>query len=234
MPGIHYHMYMSLCQEPGHRGRDGGLEEWECGVLSGGRVNPPLVRAPECLTPNPIPISPWVYQYQSGPEDEASMNFPPGTGLPVGGAGDPQYLVVVYHFASKKQTLNGMTGVSGLDVTLSNTSYPMTPFHTFNMESWGYLGPQAVGTVTGSWTLKEETEIRLRLLYVHWHDLAIDVQIEIERRDNGSDLILHQDPRKYWGMTSVPDSESAVMRRGDRMIVTCTYNNTLDEVVRVE
>lgn len=226
-------MYISLCDEPWHRTKDGGLEPWECGVLVPGQPNPPLTRGQECRHSYPIPIGEFAYHYQAGPTDQSIASFPPGTGMPIGGPEDPKFLVTSFHFFSRNETLDGMTGVSGLDVTLVNeTTTPLTPWYYLNFETYGYLDPRSVGLISGSWSLRNNDAIRLHMLYVHWHVMAIDVRVEIERKDASRDLILHQDPLTFWGVTSLP--EAVVMSPGDRLIVSCSYNNTMDEVVRVK
>lgn len=228
--GRSYHMYIALCDEPGHRAPDGILEAWECGVMNpASHENPPLVRADECMNSSPIP----TYHFQGEAANVLTMD--PGSGIPIGGPKDPKFLVTSFHFFSREETLNGNIGVSGFDVTIRNesSSSSVVPWYSFDFQAFGYLAPHAVGSTTGSMTLRHHHSIQVHVLYPHWHAMATDFMVWIKRSDKGEDLILHLDSES-WGLAKLPASEATIMHPGDKLVISCIFNNTMDEVVRVK
>lgn len=235
--GNQFHMFGNLCEEPGYRGVDTGEEShvWECGVDAFAQPNPPLTRGTFCYAADGgSSYGVLNYQFQKGSPEEGTLVLPPGTGVKVGGKNAPKYMVAGFHFPKKSGSIDGTTGGSRLEFTLVKSPSPMKPVTSMTLIAHGFVGAQSVGTVTGSWAFTEEMPaIRIWNLYSHWHDLVTDVQIYVKRPDGGEDLLLHQDPHVFAGVTSVNDNPSAVVGPGDRLTVKCTYNNTMDKNLRI-
>lgn len=228
-------MTIILCDEPGYRVPVGQEPVWECGGVTYGNRNPPLVPGLKCIVAGESSYGLLGYQYQSGPVDEGSMILPHGFGVPVGGKTHPKTLVAAFHFPKRNLTRNSMTGVSETKVTIAMTDSPVRPVRDLDLQAHGFVGRQSVGTITGSWTMKQKNHpgVRIVLIYCHWHSFAIDIRVGIERKDGESVQILHQDPAKYSGYTDISDLSTAVMQSGDRLWIECVIKNPLDHNLRV-
>lgn len=235
MPGVHHHILAHVCDEPGSRGPGGESWSWDCSAdFFFGRRTPDLSPGHECILNGGPSTGSSTFQYQGGSPDEGTLILPPGTGIPVGGAnGRRKTIIAIFHYPDRNQTLNGMTGVSSLEVTVIPHEAGARVADSLLVGLAGFLGPQSVGSITGSYKL-EEMPIRIISIYTHWHDLAIDVQVGVERTNGETFTFLRQDPHKFWGIVSIPDSSSSLVRPGDRLTIKCTYNNTLPSVLRVE
>lgn len=236
IPGMHYHMILHVCDESGYKGRGGPSPSWDCGEDYFAPPNPPLDRAYGCILDGKPSLGSFLYQYQAGPPDEAALILPKNTGVPVGGGpGHKQTLVIGYHFPHIDQTIDGTSGVTEVDITLKRKMPNVKKVGSINLAAYGFLAANSVSSITASWTLdQKETEIQVIRLYTHWHDLVVSVKVRIVRPDGAEDLLLQQDPKSYWGVSPVPESESSIMRFGDRLTIECTYNITMTHNVRVE
>lgn len=212
-------------------------EAWECGsdYVFAGR-NPPLASGHECMhADDTVSYGHMQYQYQGGSVDEAALTLSPGFGVPVGGKSDPKYMVFDVHYPSPRETMDGTTGSAHIDVTLVRK--PITApkiVSSLSLLVNGFLAADSIARLTGSWTLTEDKEIKLLLLYPHTHTLGIGIEMEIVRKDGEHVLLLSRDPRTQKGIVEVEDRASGVMRPGDRLAIHCTYNNTKPQTVRVE
>lgn len=171
--------------------------------------------------------------------DEGSLTLPPGTGVPVGPGTDFHWIVVLFHFFRPQDLVNGSTLGARVEVRFSGASSTQNTDRVSSLllTANGFVGANSVGSVSGSWTLDEQKELKLLRLYTHWHEhkhMAIDIQVWIERKDGNRDIILRQDPHTYWGISDVSNITSAVVTMSDRLVIQCTYNNTMSTVLRVE
>lgn len=238
MPGVHHHLIIAACHEAGFQ--DAVSTDypvvWECGYEDLGKRTDILPNAPEC---SPNGRAYFSTQFQGGSADDGSLVLPHGTGVPVGSGSPFQTIVAIFHFPRTKELIHGSTAGSGFEVTFSHVP------HNENMRSiWsllimadGFVGAHSVNTISGSWTLREQTVMHLKRLYTHWHemnDMAIKIQVWIERTSGERDIILSQDPKAFQGISDVSNSTSAVIRTGDRLTIQCTYNNTSDRNIRVQ
>lgn len=205
---------------------------WECGRGDFGTRTPLLPNAPICETQSEDYLE---VQYQAGPPEEASFRLPDGFGIPVGDKDSSvRSVVTAFHFFHTEDLTNGSTAGSAVEITFRTASaeHFVAPVFHFTLFSQGFLGPHSVDTISGSWTHEGNATMRLLMLYTHWHDLATDVVVWIEKRDGGKDVILHQDPRSFWGMNDVFNA-SRILESGDRLTIRCTYNNTESNIVHV-
>lgn len=226
-----------MCDEVGNReygGKDG--EAWECGAAAFSQPNPPLHRGPVCYSGNQTSYATFGYQYQGGPAENDRLLLPPGTGVEIGGEGDPKYLVMGVHFPQRAGAADGTTAGSRLDITLvrRHVSHPLEPVTSFSMAAYGFVAPMTIGWVKGQWINRLELDhIRFLQIYAHFHRSLINIQVRIERSDGSSLLLLDQEIPKFQGLTDLSAMESAVMRPGDRLTTKCTFNNTLTTNLRV-
>lgn len=236
IPGMHYHIVTHSCDQPGNLALAGRPSEWECGIdFVYAKRNPPLVPGHECMLNETVAYGRFTWQYQGGEAEDGTLTLPHGTGIPVGGKAGPKYIVVSYHFISLNESLPGnMSGVSGLDFKLSRHQPHIKKVGGLTLGAYGFLKASSVGTMTGTWTLTEEKPIQLLRIYTHWHGMAIGSEVSVKAKEGDVDVILKQDPRQYKGYTELADSDRYVMKPGDALTLTCTFNNTKDEIVRVE
>lgn len=227
MPGkTNIFIFVSLCQEPGFVAPDGQLVPYACGDPSFHKPNPPLPLGSICSNPSPVVENEQLYQYQGPPE--SGLHFPPGTGIPVGGKEDPKFLVIGFHIANRSLLTNGFSGVTEVDVSVQRHTPGMRSAFPMYAEGFGFVEAHAVNRVSASWNHTKDEEIRVITFYPHWHEMAIKVDARIERSDGQSDLILESDPRDSKGVMVLPDSPVVHMRHGDRLVLTCHFNNTMD------
>lgn len=236
---MHYHMILHVCDESGFRAADSAhasARPWDCSLDYFSPETPPLTRDYGCLVDGKPSLGSFLYQFQGGPAEEGALILPPESGVPVGGRRGKQSLVIGYHFPSRSGTIDGTSGVSDVDIILTRAASETISrsVGSLQLAAYGFLAPAAISSITASWTLDQDVTIQMIRLYTHWHDLAFDVKVRIVRPNGDADVILEQDPRKFWGVNQVPNSQSAIMRYGDRLTIQCSYNNTLDKVIRVE
>lgn len=187
--------------------------------------------APKCVKGSRSPLGVFQYQYQGGSADDGTLVLPPGTGIPVGARTGQKSLVVAFHFPDLNETIDRMAGGSELSLTLTrrqDTRHALT----FSIEANGFVAPQSVGWVSGSAVSGQE--IQPHVLFTHGHKRITDTKVWIVRRDGGKQLLLHQDLLSFRGFTPLPDPESAVIRRGDKVTIECWYNNSLSVPLRVQ
>lgn len=214
---------------------------WECGggYGSSGQTYPPLPQGSDCHADSDSERGSFIVsrQFDEGNNDEvSSLNLPKGTGIPIGGETGIKSLVAVFHFRDRNRTSDGRSGVSQVDVRIVNQKDGMQGVGELVLEANGFVGENSVASVSGSWILDQELVMRPVLLYSHTHDLAIDLTVTIEGKDGQNARVLYQeDRRQNSGVTrySQPDP-SSLIRPGDRVTVTCTYNNTRSSVLRVQ
>lgn len=239
IPGVHHHLMVILCDEPGYRVLDAGRQEnenpvWECGYQNLAERTSLLPNARECSGSGD---SFFNYQFQGGSEEEGSLVLPPGTGVQLGSGFNS--IIGMFHFFRTDELVNGSTAGAEIEITFrrsSNTSH-INQVRSLLLMANGFVGAKSVSSVAGSWTLEEETEMHILQLYTHWHELngmAIEIQVWVERQDRKRDILLRKDPKSSSGISDVSNSPAAVMRRGDRLVVRCTFNNTESHNLRVE
>lgn len=174
------------------------------------------------------------YQYQGGRVEQDSLMLPRGMGVPVGRGSPFRTIIMVSHFDDASRLVNDSTVGSSVEVSLMRTSSNVSHVFSLKLVAYGLVGGQSVGSVTAKWLLEEDVHMHLLLLYTHWHALAIRVEVWIERRESREgEAILIQDPRSFKGITDVSNS-SLVMKKDDRLLIRCTYNNTDDETLLIE
>lgn len=230
-PSVNVFMLLHVCDDPGSRGPSGESRSWDCSqdLLFGGRT-PGLSKGYECSSDGEM-MTGNTFQYQGGSVEEGTLTLPEATGIPVTTTdGRRKTLVAVFHYPNK--TMDGMSGSSSLEVTLISGSTGIMTAGVLSLDLAGFIGPQSVGTISGSWKL-EQKPIKILRLYTHWHDLAIDVQVGIKKANGGQHILLYQDPHAFRGITNISDSESSLMSPGDRLTLQCTYNNTLSKAIRI-
>lgn len=209
---------------------------WDCGPsFSFSKPNGGgLTRAPQCLSKDGSAHGDFVFQNNLGPDEHTVLEFPPGTGYPVGGSTGHDYIIVGWHFPSA-MTMEGTTGVSGTDVDFLIDSRPRLTGTSLNMHANGFVGPKSVGRVTGVFEIQQkDVTIHPFALYTHWHDLAIDVQVSVIHANGKKELLVHQDPHNYFGVTYITGWPSVVVRTGDQITWSCTINNTLPSLLQVK
>lgn len=232
---MHYHIVTHSCDEPGHLALPDNPPVWECGIdFVYAARNPPLLPGHECMLKETVAYGRFTWQYQGGSVEAGTMTLPTGTGIPVGGKSGPKYIVVSFHYISLNETLNNTTGVSGLDFKLVRNKADIKKVGGLTLGAYGFLQASSVGTLSGSWTLSQDIPIQIRRIYSHWHSMAIGARVSIFRPDGKRERLLEQDPRSYMGYTEVADSSEAVMRPGDTLTLTCTFDNKKPHTVRVE
>lgn len=235
--GKHYFLLTDVCERPGFQSPGGGVSSvWDCGQSFGfSHSNGGLPTGPYCLTSNGSPHGSFDYQNNVGPVNQSVLVFPSGTGYPVGGKTGHDFVVLIFHFPSKNKTMDGTTGVSGTDITFARTLQPMTPVSSLIMNAQGFVGPKSVGSVNGVFDIRQkDVAIHPFALYTHWHDLATHVEVTLIHSDGEEEVLVRQDPHRYFGVTNITNWPSIVARTGDRITLTCTYNNTLTAVLRVQ
>lgn len=237
IPGLRYHMVLVVCDEAGYPqdddddddGKAGeGERVWECGSASLGTRDGDMAIGHICANSSKSFTN---YQYQSGPADQASLILPPGTGIATAGV-----IVTAYHFFDVTSLKHGSTDGSAFELTFSGEEdADISPVTSLSIMAFGFVDALSVGSVTGSWTLSAPNELNILQLYSHWHESVLQVKAWIERGNSKqTDVILMQDPRRFAGYTDVSKSSDAVMRRGDRLLVTCTIANQMNLTLRVE
>lgn len=175
------------------------------------------------------------YQHQGAAGEFSSLSLPSGTGARVGGKTGPRYVVFGIHYPRRSWTADGThSGNSFVDVTLVRNSPPRRLVSSFSILVNGFVAANSIGSVTGSFTLRNETEIQLLLLYPHAHLIGTEIRIAIERKNGSRSEVLVTDPQIDKGIYLISGRESAVMRKGDRFTIQCTYNNTRHKTLRVE
>lgn len=231
VPDLRFHVYADLCRgRLGHVSANRELDPWDCGALYyGSKANPPLASAPACEEAH----AHFVYQYQNGSVDEGTLTLPAGSGFRVGGKADTaHFLAVGFHFQQKNLSTDGTAVGPGLEVTLIRDP-SMRPVFALDLNVFGFVERESIGSVTGSWTLHEDLEVHLLVIYTHWHAMATEALVQVKRTNGHSITLLRQNTHKYWGMTQLSDSYDHMMRAGDRLLLTCTYNNTMASVLKV-
>lgn len=231
-------MLMQMCDQPAFRPdvRIKGPVAWDCGAEFFANPNPPLKQAGGCLKKGRHSVGSFGIQYQGGPGDEGSVILPPGHGIPVGGSTGHNTILVKFHFADRNKTIHGTTGVSGVDYTLvRRPAHQPKIVAGLHVSAYGFVGGNGIGRITGSWTHKQGMpDIRIIRLFTHWHDMATEVRVWIKRSDGVTDLLWRENPKNYSGVFNVSESAPSVLRPGDQLKITCTYNITLSHVVRIE
>lgn len=237
VPGNHYHFSTLACFEPGYQDPNPSRQSvWDCGpeVYYHAARQRSLTRAPTCVPmPDGSLHSGFTFQYQGGPVEEGRLTLPSGTGIPVGGKSGPTSVIVIFHYPEKGGLLDGLTGRTEVGYTLIRPPSAMQPVKSIFLKVLGFVGPRAVGSVTGSvtWT---SVPIQALRLYTHWHELTLRLQAWIETTSGHKSKILDQDARSYLGVTNVTDLSSAILGPGDTLTFQCTYNNTLSTLLRVQ
>lgn len=217
---------------------DDSAVAWDCESPSNAQQEPVLPVATECSRDGQNHDY-FNYQFQGGSPDEGSLRLPHGYGIPVGDGTAFKWIVIQFHFFEPEKLVNGSIAGSEVEVTLAPQS-PRSPIRavaSLLLMAYGFVGAHSVGSVTAIWRQEEDFEMDLLLLYTHWHEtnnMVIDVVVWIERTSGDEDVILRQDPLTFSGITDVTNSSTAVIRRGDRLFVECTYNNTRDHNLRVQ
>lgn len=230
--GMYYHMTVVVCDDPGYKGAIGKAGVWECGRDYYGNPNPPLPSASRCVVHGEHSYGLFGYQFQGGPADEGALCLPPHTGIPVGGEEGRRYIVAGFHFPQKNRTMNGTTGVSEIGVTIKHTTEKMEAMNNLIFGGNGFVGPNSLGSVAGTWTLKQDISIKIWLMYAHFHAMAIDFKVWIGTSE-ASDLVLHQKPTIFRGITLLDPNKKSTMHAGDKVIVECLFNNTMSRNLRI-
>lgn len=234
-PGLHHHISLELCAEPGFQSSDKQTDDvWDCGFDESVDRIPILNRSSACSARSNRYFD---YQFQGGSSDEGSLIFPQGTGVLVGPGSDFPSIVGQFHFFVPEELVNGSTAGSAVEFTLRplTAGRELRPVSSLLLISDGFVGKESVGTVSASWTSDQENEMEILRLQPHWHDMndmAIDIQVWIKRRTGEKEVILRQDPHSFFGITDVSNS-SAVVQKGDQLSVECTFNNTDDTNLRI-
>lgn len=197
--------------------------------------NPPLTRGPICRNGGVVANGPFEYNFlpSKGSSDENGLTLPSGTGVPVGGQTGVKYIVLNVHFYSRRQEVDGYTGQPQVDLTLVRGVPSMKSVRSLQLETMGFLGPHAVGSITGSWTLKQDMpSIRILSLTGHSHELSTDFRVIVQRRNGTTDLVVRQDPRgdRQSDVSQVP---AAHLEPGDKLKVECIHNNTMSSTLRI-
>lgn len=234
MVGVKNFLFLEVCDSTPIQvvNKTGISEVFDCGPDTGGRPNPPLVRSPACLLNGGLSQGYSTYQYNGGSVQEGSLVLPHDAGIPIRGPGIHKAVVLAAHFP--KRPANHMTGSSGLDVRIVRNRPNIQSVRTLDLAAFGFVDRQTVGRVSGSWTMKRNTSVRILRLFTHCHDLGIGIEVGIKRQgEQEMDVILSQDPRSFSGITNMTDSPSAVMQQGDRLLLSCLFNNSMPSKLRV-
>lgn len=227
-------LIVNTCEDSGYPGsEDEGSSVLDCSLNDPHtRPSPLLTRGEMCANGG---YGPFFYNYlsASGDPEDASLRLPQGLGVPVGGKTAVNYLVLNIHYFTRKQGMDGYTGSSYVNFTLTKSSPQMQSVRTMALEAMGFVGPQSEGSVTGSWTLRQEFgPIRILAVTGHSHTFSVDFWFMIERTDGHREIIVRQDPRSR-RQTDVSDLSSARLDVGDKLLVKCLFNNTLPSDLKV-
>lgn len=228
--GKYYHIIITACDEPGYRDPSGKSSVWDCG----NSANIPMAGLPrgrQCASTD-APEGSFRYQFQGGNLDEGALRLPAGTGIPVGGRTGTKSLVFEFHFPDLNRTLDHMSGETEVDVRLIHSRPGIKSASSFAMAGYGFVGAKSVGSVSAVWTLRRDFHLHPTAIYTHNHFQGIGVQVLIERTNGERELIHERDPRVFKGMTTL-DPEPEAMTLGDRLVLECTYNNTMATDLRV-
>lgn len=216
---------------PGHVAANGSLEAWDCGSnYPGFPYNPPLPRGPECVDSHDN----FDFVYSRGSVDKNRLIFPTGSGIRVGGDGEPRFFVVTFHYVRLNESSDGTGAGAGLELKLvPDQNHNIEPVYSLSLSANGFVGRSSVGNITASWTLREDREVTLRVLDIHAHDLITDAVVQLQRVDSQIIDLVRQNLHTNWGRKILPDSQDYVMRIGDRIRLTCVYNNTLPTILKI-
>lgn len=219
---------MRVCDEPAFGLNEGESRSWDCtDEESFGRKTPALSADRRCFLDGKLHAG-TNFQFEGGSVEEGTLTFPPGSGFPVDAAKKKSVLFFV-HYPKKR---DGLIQGSSLEVSLKRSQTVVKTAGTIELSAVGFIGPQSVGTISGSWRL-QEMPIQILRLYTHWHDLAIDVMVGVKKANGEEHMMLHQDPHAFKGITNISASEFAILNPGDRLTFNCTYNNTDAGALRV-
>lgn len=224
---------MNFCDEPGYQSRDKRNLVWDCGAEGFGDPNPPLPRAPRCRMQGQASDFGYLnYQYQGGDLAQGSLILPPGYGITIGGPAAPKSIVIWQHY-TRQATTNFSTGRTTVHFRVQKSRSSLQPVYGLAFDTFGMIIPSSVGKVRGSWCMQTDSVIRIISLYTHWHELAIQAEVAVVHGSSSNHILLRQDPATFRGVTYLNRTAHAFLRRGDRVTLTCTFNNTLQHVLRI-
>lgn len=146
------------------------------------------------------------------------LDFPQDVGLKV--AAGTQIHLNLHLFNA---TDNVLTGDSAILVKKSPTPPPMLAEMVFGGKILFGIEP-GVQEIVGGCTVN--TPYKLFAYWPHMHKLAINSKLELIRTGNATPVVLHDQTYDFNEQTYYKPAAELQINQGDRIQVTCKYNNT--------
>ena len=238
-PGLHLHMTIVLCKAPGLR-----AAAWDCGGTYFGTRQDDLPSALECdRVRDNTTGSLYTYSYTNDLLENVGLKFPPGIGIQVGGTSGYNSMVMVNHYPSLANLTDGWTGRSSVTITLADRQQEdaaaaaaadgqvTMKAGTLDLMTFGEVPPLSVASVSNSFLWHESIPITPFAYLTHSHAYAILDEVWRESPDGRRTPVLSQDPstQLYY-----PIKKPVTITQGDRLVLSCTYNNTDNEILVVK
>jgi hypothetical protein len=208
-------------------------EVWDCGLYASSNDNyePGFQTGPYCAAPE---VEEEIFTFNGVDEYPPGFLVPNGAGIAFDANGSRRRIVMLVHFIFNRDLVNGKTGHPGVSILIRNKAIgddrDTRPAGKILLSIMGYLQPNSIGMISGSISMPRK--IHTFAQHVHTHALAIDALVLKISPNGTSEVIFHQDPQLHKSLHADPVEH--VIDAGDLINITCTYNNTRSDVIRVE